>query len=100
MSIPQAVVGQSLRISATLLLDISTASAKVIKYKSPSGVTGSIPAVVDNAASGAIHADIPAATLSAPGTWLFLAECTFPTGEIAKTFGSPVEILSEFQPKT
>ena len=94
MSTPIAVAGQSLRVSAVLGVDLSGGSA-VVKYKPPSTTAGSIAATIDDAASGAIHADIPAATLSAAGEWTLWASATLSSGDVVKTYAQPLRVVAE-----
>lgn len=91
-----AVVGQTLRINATLDLDISTATAVAIKYRKPAGTSASLTATKTGAYT--CYADVPAATLDSAGDWLFLAEATFSDGSKAKTYGVTVRVLAEFAP--
>jgi len=95
-SVLTAIIGQSLRVNATIAADLTDALTVAIKYKTPSGTTGSIAATIDDAAGGLCHVDIPGATLSAAGDWHFMAEATFAGGVTVKTFGKRVTVVAEF----
>lgn len=96
MSVPYAVVGQSLRINATLDVDMTEALTVSIKYRTPAGATASVSATVDDAATGQIHADISGATLATAGDWYFMAEATFAGSQTVKTYGKMVRVVAEY----
>jgi hypothetical protein len=96
MSVPIAVVGQSFRVYAILDADLTGASSVDLKYKPPSpGTVGTVAAVVDNALTGAIHADIPAASLTPAGDWSVWAVAVIASGQTVKTYGSAFKVVAE-----
>lgn len=96
MSVPIVVVGQSLRVYATLDADLTGAASVDVKYKPPSpGVTGTIAATVDNALTGAIHADIPAASLTPAGEWAVWAVAVLESGFTVKSYGAVLRVVAE-----
>jgi len=96
MSIPIAVVGQSFRVYATFDADLTGASSVSIKYNPPApGVQGTIAAIVDNAATGAVHADIPAASLTPAGDWSVWGVAVVQSGDTVKTYGAVLRVVPE-----
>ena len=89
------VVGQSLRVSSTLGVDVS-GSTVTVEYRTPAGVLGSVAATVDTALTGVIHADIPALTLSLVGIWTFFAKAVYGTGGVVKTYGAEILVIPEY----
>jgi len=97
-TVPRVVIGQSLRVHAVLGVDLTGASAVTLGYRFSDSPSGSIAAVVDTAATGEIHADIPAATLSKAGDWYFWAEATTAEALVVKTYASAVKVLAQGMP--
>jgi len=92
----KAVIGQSLRITSTLGIDLTTATSVYVWYKSPTGTIGSVAASVTTAETGVIYADIPASVLSVDGVWYFMVKITLASGNVLKSFGELVEIKAEY----
>lgn len=83
--------GQSaLTIRLTTNQDITGASAVLIKYKKPSGVTGYWTAAITTAATGVIsYTMADTSQLDETGKWTFWAHVTFSDGKVAP--GEPIE---------
>jgi len=90
-------VGQySLQIRLTTGVDITSASALLVKYKKPDGTEGSWTATEYDATTGVIYYDFTKASeLDQAGTWTFWAHVTFSDDRVA--MGEPVteKIYSE-----
>jgi hypothetical protein len=92
---PIVVLGQSLRVNSVLGVDLSTAESVAIKYKAPGAEAVSLPATVDDPATGAIHADIPAASLTPDGEWSIWGVAVLLSGDTVKTYGSRIRVVAE-----
>jgi hypothetical protein len=92
----QAVIGQSLRITATLGIDITGASSVAIWYKKPTGTQGSSTATVTTPGTGVIYADFASTVIDTVGNWFFMVKVTLSSGNIVKSFGEAISILDEF----
>jgi hypothetical protein len=95
----KAIVGQSLRLTSTLGLDLSGASSVAIWYKTPAGETGSVTATVTTPSTGELYGDILSSIITISGAWYFMVKATLGSGNVVKSFGIPVEIVDEYVPE-
>ena len=89
------VIGQPLRVTSTLNINLTGATNVQINYTSPSGVTGYVLAVVDTLAIGVIHADFPSTLLVVLGDWVLWASAITSSGDVVKTYGIVVKVVPE-----
>ena len=81
----------SLRIQLTTNVDITGATARLIKYKKPSGTTGSWTAQPGDVGAGVIYYDLTGTELDEAGTWKIWAYVTFADARVAP--GEPVIMI-------
>jgi hypothetical protein len=81
----------SLRIQLTTNVDITGATARLIKYKKPSGATGSWIAQPGDLGAGVIYYDLTGTELNETGTWVLWAHVTFLDNRVAP--GEPVNMI-------
>lgn len=81
----------SLRIQLTTNVDITGATSTLIKYKKPSGSTGSWIASIEAAGDGIIYYDLTGTELDETGTWTLWAHVTFSDTRVAP--GEPVKMI-------
>jgi hypothetical protein len=93
----QLVIGQDVRLTATLGVDI-TGGAVTLYWLKPSGAMGSIAGTVDAPTTGGIYADVTAATLDEAGKWAFRAE-VLKGGKVIKTFGLEILVKKDYEPE-
>lgn len=89
--------GQSeLRIRLDTSQNISGATAQV-KYKKPSGKTGVVAAVIENATTGIIYHDVTATgnLIDEVGKWKFWAYITFTGNRVAPGKAAVVNVYEE-----
>lgn len=85
-----------LTIKADTEVDITGASATLIKYIKPDGTTGSFTASIDNAVNGIIAYDIVDNTdIVGVGKWILWAHVTFASGKYAAGTPFTMEVFSE-----
>lgn len=90
-------VGQSaLRFEADTNVDITGASATLIKYKKPDDTTGSFTATISDAENGIIYYDVVNTTeIDQAGSWYMWAHVTFSDGRIAQGVTVRVRVFEE-----
>lgn len=95
-------VGISLRLNAELRtpegqpVSLQGYDTAVIKLRPPAPATAiSLSAVIDDAASGKLHADATPAQLATVGEWAAWAVVTWPDGRVAKTYGTWLRVVAE-----
>jgi hypothetical protein len=83
-------VGQDLRITLVMGIDITGATCK-IKYRNPSGGTGYWTGTISVAATGEFYYDAVPANLVLAGLWTLWAHAVLTSGKVA--IGRPCKIL-------
>ena len=84
-----------LRIQLTTNVDITGATELLIKYKKPSGATGSWTATSSDDTSGVIYYDLTGSELDMKGNWTFWAYVTFSDARVAPGEIVTVDIQTE-----
>lgn len=85
-----------LTIKATVGVDITGATATLIKFKKPTNETGDFTASIEDAALGIIKYEIQAVTdIDQYGAWTFWAHVTFADGDVAAGESFKVQVFQE-----
>jgi hypothetical protein len=92
----KAVVGQSVRITSTIGIDLAGASSVALWYKTPSGTKASVSATVTTPVTGVLYADISAATLAIVGNWFLMIQATLSNGNVVKSYGQLLTVVDEY----
>ena len=83
----------ALRIELDTNIDLSDASSALIKYKKPSGTTGSFTATITGEK---VYYDIVSSSdLDEDGTWTFWSYVTFTSGTVAPGEAVSVKVYNE-----
>lgn len=83
-------VGQTLQIDVWLRVDITGATAYLLKYRKPSGTTGDWTATIVDAEAGWLRYNLPAASNDESGIWTLWGHVTLADSSVI--IGSPLEI--------
>lgn len=73
----------ALKVRLDTKIDLSSAASLKIKYKKPSGATGSWTATQDSTYPTRIYFDLVTASIDESGVWTFWSYVTFNDGRVA-----------------
>ena len=90
------IKGSTIRIIVTIIKDgvacVLTGGSVLLRYKTPTGLTGQWTAIIDNSIGGIVHYDLQGVGNNEAGKWIVWAEATLADSSVLVTGATTIEV--------